>query len=81
MEIMARAPTAQALKLDPAGGASLSLAKRVRLDVLRHRLPRDSWRLTMLAEQRFGLPGYALPYWEQSGSERPWGRGNGTPDA
>jgi hypothetical protein len=80
MEILAHEPTARARKLDPAGDASLSLAKRVRLDVLRNRLPRDSWRLTMLAEQRFGLPSYALPYWERSGSERPWGRGNGKSD-
>jgi hypothetical protein len=81
MEILAAEPAARAHRLDPAGAASLSLAKRVRLDVLRNRLPRDSWRLAMLAEQRFGLPGYALPYWEQSGSERPWGRGNGRPGA
>jgi hypothetical protein len=78
MEVLAREPAAQALKLDPAGTASLGLAKRVRLDVLRNRLPRDSWRLTKLAERRFGLPPYALPYWEGSGSERPWGvRPNG----
>jgi len=78
MEILAREETAQAVKLDPAGDASLGLAKRVRLDVIRNRLPRDSWRLTQLAEQRFGLPAYPLPYWERSGSERPWGRGNGS---
>jgi len=81
MEILASDPTAQALKLDPAGDASLGLAKRVRLDVLRNRLPKDPWRLTRLAEQRFGLPSYALPYWERSGSERPWGRNNGKPGA
>jgi len=48
------------------------MAKRVRLDVMRNRLPRDSWRLTRLAEQRFGLPDYPLPFWEQSVSEHPW---------
>jgi hypothetical protein len=78
MEVLASEETAQALKLDPSGDASLGLAKRVRLDVMRNRLPRDSWRLALLAERRFGLPAYALPYWEQSGSERPWGgRTNG----
>jgi len=72
MEVLAGGQTVQARKLDPAGEASLRMAKRVRLDVLRNRLPRDSWRLTRLAEQRFGLPAYPLPFWEQSVSEHPW---------
>jgi len=72
MEVLAQDGGAQARKLDPSGEASLGMAKRVRLDVLRNRLPRDPWRLSKLAEERFGLPPYQLPYWEQSGSEHPW---------
>jgi hypothetical protein len=48
------------------------MAKQMRLDVVRNRLPKDSWRLSRLADQRFGLPVHALPYWEQSGAHRPW---------
>jgi hypothetical protein len=81
MEVLAEESTAQAMKLDPSGEASLGMAKRVRLDVLRNRLPRDPWRLTRLAEQRFGLPSYSLPYWERSRSERPWGGRNGKREA
>lgn len=72
MEMLAGGTMPQARRLDPAGEASLRMAKQVRLDVLRHRLPRDPWRLSRLAEDRFGLPGYALPFWEQSASAHPW---------
>jgi hypothetical protein len=72
MELLAGGPVVQARLLDPAGEASLGMAKRVRLDVMRNRLPRDPWRLNRLAEQRFGLPNYALPFWEQSVSAHPW---------
>jgi hypothetical protein len=80
MENLADHGEAQARKLDPAGDASLRMAKRIRLDVMRNRLPRDTWRLSRLAERRFGLPGYSLPFWEQSGSQRPWRGGNGNGD-
>jgi hypothetical protein len=72
MELLAGGPVVQARRLDPAGEASLRMAKQVRLDVMRNRLPRDPWRLNQLAEQRFGLPAYALPFWEQSVSAHPW---------
>jgi len=72
MELLADIPVVQARRLDPAGEASLGMAKRVRLDVMRNRLPRDSWRLNRLAEQRFGLPSSPLPFWEQSMSAHPW---------
>jgi len=72
MEVLAGTPVMQARKLDPAGETSLRMAKRIRLDVMRNRLPKDSWRLSRLAEQRFGLPGYPLPFWEQSASAHPW---------
>lgn len=79
MENLGAAPDAQARKLDPSGDASLGLAKRIRLDVLRNRMPRDPWRLNQVAEQRFGLPAYDLSLWDQSRSERPWGNGSGRP--
>jgi hypothetical protein len=72
METLAVEPLARARKLDPSGEASLRMAKQMRLDVVRNRLPKDSWRLSRLADQRFGLPVHALPYWEQSGAHRPW---------
>lgn len=72
MELLAGGDGSQARRLDPAGEASLRMAKQVRLDVLRNRLPRDPWRLSRLAEQRFGLPGYPLPFWERSVSAHPW---------
>ena len=59
-------------KLDPAGEASLNLAKRMRLDVMRSRLPNDVHRLSVLAEEHFGLPRYQLAFWETSGAQRPW---------
>jgi len=77
MENLAGAEVIHARRLDPSGDASLGMAKRIRLDVMRKRLPGDPWRLTQLAEQRFGLPTHPLPFWEQSGSERPWGKAAG----
>ncbi len=62
-----------ASRLDPSGEASLSLAKRMRLDVMRNRLPRDPTRLSSVAGRHFGLPSYHLEYWERSVHERPWG--------
>lgn len=72
MEQLAEAETIRAHKLDPSGQASLRLAKRMRLDVMRNRAPRDPWRLTQMAEEHFGLPSYPLPFWEHSGSHPPW---------
>jgi Zinc dependent phospholipase C len=72
MELLAEVDTVHARNLDPAGEASLRLAKKMRVDVLRNRLPRDTWRLTHLAEERFGLPSYPLLFWEQSVSHPPW---------
>ncbi|NIN11570.1 MAG: hypothetical protein GTN62_08710 [Gemmatimonadales bacterium] len=59
-------------RLDPAGRASLGLAKRMRLDVVRSRLPADYESLTSLAGEHFGLPPYHLSYWETSDAQRPW---------
>lgn len=59
-------------KLDPSGEASLNLAKRMRLDVVRNRMPGDYETLSGLAAEHFGLPGYGLSFWETSSAQRPW---------
>jgi hypothetical protein len=74
MDLLAAEASARARKLDPAGETSLRLARRMRLDVMRNRIPRDHWRLTRLADERFALPVYELPFWENSASGKPWGR-------
>jgi hypothetical protein len=61
-----------ARRLDPSGEASLGLAKRMRIDVLRSRLPRDPMRLSAVASRHFGLPGYHLDFWERAVHDRPW---------
>ena len=72
MEVLAE-QEGLAPRLDPSGEASLSLAKRMRLDVMRNRLPRDPTRLSSIAGRHFGLPSYHLEYWERSVHDRPWG--------
>jgi hypothetical protein len=65
-------------KLDPSGEASLNLAKRMRLDVVRSRMPGDYETLSGLAAEHFGLPDYGLSFWETSSAQRPWwDRGGG----
>ncbi len=71
-------PVQLARKLDPSGETSLHLAKRMRVDVIRSRIPNDAGLLQELAEENFGLPSYSLPFWEASPSERPWRIGNGS---
>lgn len=51
---------------------ALKLARRMRLDMIRNRIPNDHWRLARLADERFGLPVCELPFWERSASGRPW---------
>lgn len=78
MEVLG-AEDSLAKRLDPSGEASLGLAKRMRIDVMRNRLPRDSTRLSAVAARHFGLPSYHLEYWEQAVHSRPWwDRGSGT---
>lgn len=72
MEVLAHGAEARPRRLDPAGEASLTLAKRMRLDVMRNRIPSDSWRLAKLADERFGGLPADLPFWEASASQRPW---------
>jgi hypothetical protein len=61
-----------ARRLDPAGEVSLNLAKRMRLDVVRNRIPADIPSLSSLADEHFGLPDYRQEFWESSGAQRPW---------
>ena len=77
---MLSGPTARARRLDPSGESSLHLAKRMRLDVMRNRLPSDQGQLVDLAGEKFGLPQYDLGFWEASLSQRPWHDRNGGPD-
>ena len=66
-----------ARKLDPSGESSLQLAKRMRVDVMRNRLPGDHPTLSRFANKHFGLPAYELHFWNTSESRRPWLEGNG----
>lgn len=81
MDLLAADAAARARKLDPAGEASLKLARRMRLDVMRNRIPNDHWRLARLADERFGLPLYELPFWERSASGKPWVKQAGSQNA
>ncbi|MEX0690346.1 MAG: zinc dependent phospholipase C family protein [Gemmatimonadales bacterium] len=66
---------AVARRYDPAGEASLSLAKRMRLDVFTNRLSADPIQLAEVADEAFGLPSAPDPeFWPRSGSHRPWSR-------
>lgn len=67
----------QARKLDPSGEASLRLARRFRLDVVRSRIPADTGYLKEIAYEHFGLPERPLPFWETSKAHRPWGKNGG----
>lgn len=71
MEVLAGMPS-MAKRLDPSGESSLQLAKRMRVDVMRNRLPGDHPALSRFANEHFGLPQYDLPFWEGSQSVRPW---------
>ena len=59
-------------RLDPSGEASLGLAKRMRLDVVRNKIPADTASLSGLADEHFGLPSYGLGFWDSSAAQRPW---------
>ena len=76
MEVLS-GPHAAARRLDPSGHSSLRLAKRMRIDVLRARMAPDLQSLTHAADEHFGLPAYALPFWDTSSAQRPWRGRNG----
>ncbi len=65
----------RARRLDPAGEGSLRLAKRMRLDALRRRIPPQITRLAKLADEHFALPLYPLKFWEASEAHLPWRKG------
>jgi hypothetical protein len=71
MEVLAEMET-MAKRLDPSGESSLQLAKRMRVDVMRSRLPGDHPTLSRFAREHFGLPEYQLEFWDSSESGRPW---------
>jgi hypothetical protein len=72
MEVLSDQEDSLAKRLDPSGEASLRLAKRMRLDVMRNRLPRDPMRLSAVAGKHFGLPSHAHHFWDRSIHDRPW---------
>ncbi len=55
-----------AKKLDPSGESSLHLAKKIRLDAMRNRIPNDRATLRAMAKDCFGLPDWDVPFWEAS---------------
>jgi hypothetical protein len=55
-----------AKKLDPSGESSLHLAKKIRLDAMRNRIPNDRATLRAIAKESFGLPDWDVPFWEAS---------------
>jgi hypothetical protein len=62
----------RARRLDPSGESSLKLAKRMRIDVMRSRMPADPDRLAVVADEHFALPDYQLAFWDASEAHRPW---------
>ena len=77
MEMLSQRENSHARRLDPSGESSLRLAKRMRLDVIRNRIPSDRARLAELADRNFGLPDRDLDFWDASLSQRPWRDRNG----
>lgn len=66
----------RARRLDPAGESSLRLAKRMRLDALRRKIPPPRiTRLAKLADEHFALPVYPLKFWALSEAHLPWRNG------
>ncbi len=74
METLARTEEATARTLDPAGETALRLAKKIRLDVMRHRVARVRSYIARMAEEHFGLPDQPVPFWNASMSQKPWKR-------
>lgn len=62
----------RARRLDPSGEASLHLAKRMRFDVVRNRIPGEQEHLTSLADVHFGLPDDGLRFWKALDAHTPW---------
>lgn len=65
--------TSMAHKLDPSGEASLGLAKRMRIDVMKRVSSPPVEELVAMADEHFRLPpDQALPFWADSSAVRPW---------
>lgn len=63
-------------RLDPAGESSLRLAKQMRIDLMKRVKSPSTPSLEAMADEHFRLPAdMPLPYWDSSGTHRPW---NGT---
>jgi Zinc dependent phospholipase C len=62
-----------ALKLDPSGEASLHLAKRMRIGIMKRMTSPQLDELTTMADEHFSLPvERRLGYWNNSTAQRPW---------
>jgi Zinc dependent phospholipase C len=61
-----------AKKLDPSGEASLHLAKRMRIDVIKKVTSPPISELEQLADDHFSLPPADLAYWMASDARKPW---------
>ena len=61
-----------ARRLDPAGHASLDLARRLRRQLAGEGQRGGTGRASAVAEQHFALPTYRLEFWETSLAQRPW---------
>lgn len=59
-------------RLDPAGEASLRLAKKMRLKVVKSLVSPPIEELVLMADEEFTLPDAPVPYWNVSDAHRPW---------
>lgn len=72
MELLAdRNPTA--FRLDPSGEASLGLAKKMRLDIVKRVTSPPIREVVREADEHFALPDRVdRSFWDASGAQRPW---------
>lgn len=61
-----------ARRLDPAGHASLDMARRLRRELAVEGQRGGTGRASAMAEEHFSLPTYRLEHWETSSGHRPW---------
>jgi hypothetical protein len=59
-------------QLDPSGERPLKVAKEMRRETLREFGRRETGRLQSVADEHFGLPSLALPYWNATARRLPW---------
>jgi hypothetical protein len=65
-------PDSEPRRFDPSGEHPLRIAKRMRREALLAGGWRDAERLRVAAEENFGLPARALPFWKGAMIKRPW---------